>query len=314
MASRWSKRPSPRAPTKVVLPTLNDRTRNVPVAIVLWPLPIILFFSRRQPFVTAAKRYPYRGRRRMLKALGPQLSTEVKWAASDTSSVEGELASIFAATQHITKWQHYLTVYQSTLSAFRSHPIRMLEIGVSQGGSLQMWRRYLHPESVIVGIDIDPTTSRFDDPSQRVHVRVGGQQDTSFLESLVSEFGPFDVILDDGSHTTLHMVQTFRYLFPNGLASGGVYLVEDIHANYWVQERNSPMSFVDFTKWLIDAMHVHYQVTGGEVFFRAGDSRRLTEVAVPLATTLIEKVEFYDSIAAIHRAKGFREMPCSVWR
>ena len=97
---------------------------------------------------------------------------------------------------------------------------------------MQMWRRYLHPESVIVGIDINPTTRRFDEPSQRLHVRIGGQQDISFLESVVTELGPFDVILDDGSHMTSHMVQTFRYLFPNGLASGGIYIIEDIGTNY----------------------------------------------------------------------------------
>ncbi len=79
----------------------------------------------------------------------------------------------------------------------------MLEIGVWRGGSLQIWRRYLHPESVIAGIDIDPTARRFDDPSQRVQVRIGGQQDISFLQSVVSELGPFDVILNDGSHTAV---------------------------------------------------------------------------------------------------------------
>jgi hypothetical protein len=87
------------------------------------------------------------------------------------------LASIFTETDNVHKWVHYLAVYESTLAEFRSRPIRMLEIGVSRGGSLQMWRRYLHPESVIVGIDIDPERKRFDDLSQQVHVRVGGQQD-----------------------------------------------------------------------------------------------------------------------------------------
>lgn len=248
----------------------------------------------------------------MLEVLGPELSAEVSWAASDLPAPDGEMASIFASTQNIQKWMHYLPVYESALSAFRSRPMRMMEIGVLQGGSLQMWRRYLHPESVIVGIDIDPTTQRFDDPSQRLHVRIGGQQDVSFLESVVSEFGPFDVILDDGSHMTSHMVQTFRHLFPNGLASGGVYIVEDIHANYWKPYRDSPMSFVDFTKWLIDAMHAHYQVTNRYQNFLEGDPERLTELSVPLATTLIEKIELYDSLALIHRAKGRREMPRTV--
>lgn len=289
-----------------VLTELKNRLRDLPI-------PVYLALSSRPPFVALAlPRYPYRGRRRMLKALGPDLSTEVSWVASDPPTHNGDLGAIFSTTQNVTKWRHYLSVYESVLSTFRSRPIRMIEIGVARGGSLQMWRRYLHPETVIVGIDIDHGSKRFDDPSHGIHVRIGGQQDVSFLKNVVSEFGPFDVILDDGSHMTSHMVDTFRYMFPNGLASGGVYMVEDIHANYWKAQRDNPMSFVDFTKWIIDAMHAHYQVTDTELNFRSGDSNRLMELTVPLATTLIEKVEFYDSIAVIHRAKGQREVPCSI--
>jgi hypothetical protein len=291
------------APTKAGCSGLKNRIRDFTVYLVP---------SRRPPFVTL--RYPYRDRRRMLTALGRELNAEVSWAESDAPAPDGEMASIFAAAQNIHKFRHYLPVYESALSTFRSRPVRMLEIGVARGGSLHMWRRYLHPESAIVGIDIDPATKRFDDPSERLHVRIGGQQDASFLQSVVSELGPFDVILDDGSHMTSHQVQTFRYLFANGLASGGVYIVEDIAANYWKAFRDSPMSFVDFAKWLVDAMHAHYQVTDKEISFREGDSQRLTELPVPLATTLVEKVEFYDSIAVIHRAKGCREVPRTVYR
>ena len=289
-----------------MLENLLDRIRGLLSALNLVP-------SRRPPLLT--RRYPYRGRRRMLEALGPDLGAETTWSwTSDAPHPEGELASIFATTDNIQKWLHYLPVYGSTLAAFRSRPIRMLEIGVARGGSLQMWRRYLHPESIIVGIDIDPACRRFDDPPQRLHVRIGGQQDVPFLQGVVSEFGPFDVILDDGGHMTSQMAKTFRYLFPNALAPGGVYIVEDIHSNYWTEYRDSAMSFVDFTKWLIDAMHAHYQVTDGEPDFRVGDSHRRAEVTVPVATTLLEKVEFYDSIAVVHRAQGHRELPRSVYR
>jgi predicted O-methyltransferase YrrM len=288
-----------------VLTKFIRRIREFLIGIDLAP-------SLRPPFVK--RRYHYRGRRRMLEALGPELSVEVTWAASDGPAPNGEVASIFTATQNIHKFLHYLPVYESVLSASRSRPIRMLEIGVARGGSLQLWRRYLHPESVIVGIDIDPAARRFEDPSRRLYVRIGGQQDVSFLHDVVSELGPFDVILDDGSHMTSHVVHTFQHLFPNGCASGGVYIVEDIAAHYWKPYRDSPMSFVDFTKWLIDAMHAHYQIARKELDFRGGDSHRLMELRVPLATTLVEKVEFYDSIAVIHRAKGRREVPTSVYR
>jgi predicted O-methyltransferase YrrM len=224
----------------------------------------------------------------------------------------GELAKIFAGTNNIQKWLHYLPVYESALAPFRSRPVRMLEIGVARGGSLQMWRRYLHPESVIVGIDVDPACRRFDDPSRRLHVHIGGQQDCSFLQRVAGEYGPFDVILDDGSHMTSHMVETFRYLFPNALVDGGIYIVEDIHSNYWKMQRDSAMSFVDFTKWLIDAMHAHYQVTDSELDFRIDDPHRRTDVIVPAATTLLEKIEWHDSIVVVHRAR--RELPRSVYR
>ncbi len=250
----------------------------------------------------------------MLKALGPELSTEVTWTASEVPTPSSELASIFAETPNIHKMLHFLPVYESALSGRRAEPIRMLEIGVARGGSLSMWRRYLHPESTIVGIDIDPTTEKFDNPSASVHVRIGSQTDTAFLQGVVDEFGPFDVVLDDGSHMNSHIVTTFRYLFPHGLASGGVYLVEDLCANYWRPYRDSRMSFADFTKWLIDAMHAHYQASSRELDFRAGDPRRARQLRVPLATTLIDKVEYYDSIAVIHRARGTRKVPITVYQ
>ncbi|OBK19162.1 SAM-dependent methyltransferase [Mycobacterium asiaticum] len=248
----------------------------------------------------------------MLRELGPELGRVVTWAASDAPAPDGELGAIFAETPNVHKWLHYLPVYESALP--RDRPVRMLEIGVARGGSLQMWRRFLHSESVIVGVDIEPDTAKFDDPSRQIHVRVGSQTDTEFLQRVVDEFGPFDVILDDGSHMNSHIVQSFRFLFPNGLASNGVYVVEDISANYWRPYRDDRMSFPDFTKWLIDAMHAHYQLARAEVFYRAGGEHRLRELKVPLATTLVEKVSFYDSIAVIHRADGQRTVPVSVFQ
>jgi hypothetical protein len=222
--------------------------------------------------------------------------------------------SLFESTANLTKWAHYLGIYEKALQPFRDRPVRMLEIGVARGGSLQMWRRYLHPESVIAGIDIDPNCRGFDDPQHGIHVRIGGQQDLAFLQEVVRELGPFDVILDDGSHMTSHMVESFRYLFPNALADGGVYIVEDIHSNYWTAQRDSRMSFVDFTKWLIDAMHAHYQAAGGEPDFRVGHPQRRRNFTVPVATVLVDHIEFYDSIAVIYRAHGYRKLPRSLYR
>jgi hypothetical protein len=263
--------------------------------------------SRKAPFLS--RRYPYAGTRRMHRVLGPDLTAPHTWKAVDTPLDGGELAAVFMNSSGIHKWVHYLPVYESVID--RSRPIRMLEIGVFHGGSLRMWRKYLHPQSVIVGIDIDPNCKKFEDPKSDVHVRIGGQQDATFLQEVNAEFGPFDVILDDGSHMTSHMVESFRGLFDSALAEPGVYIAEDVHSNYWKSYRDSSMSFVDFIAVLVDAMHAHYPNAEGERHFRADHPARLQEVSVPRITPKLGSIEIHDSIVVVRKAS--RDLPRSVY-
>jgi hypothetical protein len=54
----------------------------------------------------------------------------------------------------IVKWKHYFPVYERHLTKFVNTDVVFIEIGVGEGGSLQMWKRYLGPFARIVGIDI----------------------------------------------------------------------------------------------------------------------------------------------------------------
>ena len=168
------------------------------------------------------------------------------------------------------KWLHYFEAYQEVFDLLRSRPIRMLEIGVYHGASLAMWRRYLHPDSVIVGIDIDPTCARFEAADRHLHVRIGSQADPVFLAGVVTEFGPFDVILDDGSHVCSHMITSFDELFLAGLRDDGLYIAEDTHTNFWPEFRDQPYSFIDLCKDLVDYMHWHHIVMPHEINYRLG--------------------------------------------
>src|SRR5262245_27995053 len=73
----------------------------------------------------------------------------------------------------VHKWRHYLSIYDRHLSAFCNTPARFLEIGVSDGGSLRMWRQYFGSKAVIFGIDIDPRCAFLD--GQDGSVRIGSQ-------------------------------------------------------------------------------------------------------------------------------------------
>ena len=58
------------------------------------------------------------------------------------------------------------------------------------------------------------------------------QSSRSDLSQLVEKEGPFDIIIDDGSHINSHQIFTFKALF-GSLKDGGTYVIEDTQTSYW---------------------------------------------------------------------------------
>ena len=203
----------------------------------------------------------------------------------------------------VYKWTHYLPAYDEVLQHFRAgfplsdgghRPLRMLELGVFHGGSLQIWRQFFGPDASIWGIDINPECEAVDDPN--LEVRIGSQADPAFLTAVVQEMGGVDLVVDDGSHIARHQRASFETLFPL-LSDGGVYVVEDTHTSYWWDYGGSyrlRRSFLGLTKQLIDDMHAWYHGHGSNNPVRADLS--------------ISKITIYDSIVAIHKLARSRPM------
>lgn len=249
-------------------------------------------------FTTIGRRIPYLGRRRMLRALGPDLGSMTVWSALDTE-LRGEMAEAFDRAPRVDKSVHYLPIYESVVD--RTRPLRMLKIGSFYEDSLHMWREYLHHDSLIVSIDKNAKLLKIAD-SQGINVRFGAGDTVSFLREAAAEFGPFDIVLDHGSHTSSHMVDSFRCLFANALSDNGIYMVEDVHCDYQTAYRDSRLSFIDFVRALIDAMHSPYQAATSEASFRIGHPDRIQEVSVPAITPILGSIEIYDSIVVLRRA------------
>jgi cephalosporin hydroxylase len=193
----------------------------------------------------------------------------------------------------IHKWEHYFPVYERHFAPWRGRSLTFLEIGVAKGGSLQMWRRYFGPLARIVGIDIDKRCKSHEAPG--VHVRIGDQSDPGFLQSLIDEFGPFDVVLDDGSHEMDHMRETFAFLYPL-VPKNGVYMVEDLHTAYWEKfggGHDKPDSFINYAKTLIDELN-------------ADHSRGA--IAPTAFTRQTYSLCFYDSMIAIEKGDVWRKV------
>lgn len=202
---------------------------------------------------------------------------------------KGRIADLFYSnTGHtIHKWPHYLPIYEQLFSQ-SGKSVRFLEIGVYRGGSLGLWRKYFGPEATIFGVDIDPDCSRYDGVDGQV--RIGSQDDAEFLQSVVAEMGGVDIILDDGSHIARHQRASLEILFPL-LNEGGLYVIEDMHTSYWPTFEGGLKrkgTAIEVLKGKLDAMHRHYYKSG------INTSDQIPE---------IESIQFFDSIAAIRKAR-----------
>ena len=156
-----------------------------------------------------------------------------EWPASNDSKSETDLSNplraYFASHKDgpgIWKWDHYFDIYHRHFSRFRGKTVRVLEIGIYSGGSLEMWRDYFGPRCQIFGIDIEPACKTYE--SDSVKVFIGDQSDRGFWKRFKEEVPSIDIVIDDGSHLPQHQIATFEELL-TCLQPGGVYLCEDVH-------------------------------------------------------------------------------------
>lgn len=116
---------------------------------------------------------------------------------------------------------------------------RLLEIGVMDGCSLRMWREYYPGASAIVGVDIRPPLK-----IDGVQVLQLDATEPAAVATLRT-YGPFDVIIDDGSHMTSDQQETFGLLWP-AVRPGGSYVIEDLHTSYMSNYVDSPLTTLEF--------------------------------------------------------------------
>ncbi len=187
----------------------------------------------------------------------------------------------------INKWQHYFEIYDRHFSQYRNKEIVVLEIGVFQGGSLQMWRNYFGPKAKIYGLDIDPRCKDFEE--ENIEIFIGSQSDATFLEVLKKKIPKIDILIDDGGHTMNQMKVTFDCLFDH-ISPDGLYLCEDTHTCYqWrfgggYKRKNS---FIEYTKNIIDYINAWHS-----------EQNALT---VNKFTKSVHSIHFYDSIILIEK-------------
>jgi len=188
----------------------------------------------------------------------------------------------------IHKWMHYFEIYDRHFSRFRNTSATIVEIGVFQGGSLQMWRHYFGDKAKIIGIDIDPRCQAFAEAG--IEIMIGDQGDRNFLASLRERIPHIDILIDDGGHTMQQQTATFEELFSH-IDEHGVYLCEDLHTSYWKEyggSFRSRDSFIEYSKYLIDCLN-------------AWHSRDTESFQINSFTKSAHSMCYYDSILVIEK-------------
>ena len=207
----------------------------------------------------------------------------------------GDLSALYAGHDgaSVHKWHHYLPIYERYMARFRGTRVRMLEIGVAQGGSLALWRKYLGPQAVLFGIDIREGCIGLNGIDGQV--RIGSQDDPDFLKSVVEEMGGVDLVLDDGSHEMAHIEASLNILFPM-LTNGGSYMIEDLHSAYWSRwggGLGKKANFFNSLRDLVDDMHHWYHE--GEVS-RPGVSAGLSGIHIHDSLVVLDKDIVYEPV------------------
>jgi hypothetical protein len=199
------------------------------------------------------------------------------------------LAAVYGSDKGVTA-HRYVDVYAEHLGAIRRDVTKVLEIGIYKGASLQMWRDYF-PNAEVYGLDINEvhvdgpriTTLQGDQASPEVHER---------LRAL----GPFDLIVDDGSHKAEHILATFAGLF-EAVAPGGWYVIEDMQTAYAAKGYGGgppghPDTAATLVKHLVDA--VNHEAIARQ------------HPAVALGIEQVSALHVYPRVALIQRAPEAR--------
>lgn len=202
------------------------------------------------------------------------------------------------------KWSSYLPIYDQVLRKFKNSPVNLLEIGIQNGGSLEIWSQYFHSAKNIVGCDIDQNCRKLKFAMENVSVVVGDANSPESISAIMNISNDFDIIIDDGSHESKDVVASFIEYFPK-LKNDGVYIVEDLHTSYWKSyggSLNKGSSSIDFFKNIIDILNFEHWEGGKSRAKHLGRFLNLKEESgFGEVLDQIHQISFFNSVCIIEK-------------
>jgi cephalosporin hydroxylase len=158
------------------------------------------------------------------------------------------------------KWEIYLSEYDRIFTEYRERPVNLLEIGIQNGGSLEIWSKYFPLAHKLVGCDIDAKCGLLEYEDPRIAVVIGDANTDVAQAQILDHVSTFQIVIDDGSHRSGDIIRSFCRYFPY-LSDGGVFIAEDLHCSYWREAQGglfNPNSSIEFFKRLADVINYEH--------------------------------------------------------
>ena len=189
------------------------------------------------------------------------------------------------APKYSIKWSNYFEIYENLFKKFVNKKITFVEIGIGNGGSLFMWKKFFGKKARIIGIELNPDAKKLE--KFGFEIFIGDQSDPFFWKKFYKKVGKIDVLLDDGGHKNIQQITSFMESY-NNINQNGIIVVEDTHTSYMKKKgfkNPSNYSFVNFCNLIIENLHRR----------NPSANKRLN-----ILSKKIESIYFYDSIVSIN--------------
>jgi cephalosporin hydroxylase len=130
----------------------------------------------------------------------------------------------------------YLDTYEQVFATKKYTALNVLEVGVSKGGSILLWRDYF-PNATIYGLDVDDMPPAIvNDSKERINIFKADAYNKQFIiDNFINKGIRFDVLIDDGPHT-FETMSFFVEHYSKVMAPGAVMIIEDIGIIEWPEQ------------------------------------------------------------------------------
>lgn len=130
----------------------------------------------------------------------------------------------------------YLPLYQQLLISKKETAKNVLEVGISNGGSIKLWSDFFTNANVY-GLDIMDINYVWEGIKNNekiiLHTSIDAYNNDFFINNFLNKNIKCDFMLDDGPHT-LESMKQFIKLYSQIMTDDGILIIEDVQSWDWI--------------------------------------------------------------------------------